>query len=111
MSDTICSRLVGSLPACCRAVLVPTAAFQANKRGYPALPRRHQEFLADCFRLGVQVVLTGAAQHTPPPPPPGNAVAVGPDGGAAPAAAVQHPLRLYWEYLSYLFRWASCCRG
>lgn len=38
-----------------RAVLVPTSAFSTNKRGYPALSRRHQELLADCFRRGVQV--------------------------------------------------------
>ena len=146
-----------------RAVLLPTAAFSTNKRGYPALSRRHQELLADCFRRGVQVgglgwleatagcsgarllrslvprvpamasaaplqppdktdnhrsdmqvVLSGAAHHTPPPAgaadssgsgggSSGTAVAVGPDGGVA-AVGEQHPLRPYWEYLSYCFR-------
>lgn len=37
-----------------RAVLVPTAIFMTNKRGYPTLSKRHQEFLTDCFRRGVQ---------------------------------------------------------
>ncbi|EFN58275.1 hypothetical protein CHLNCDRAFT_142244 [Chlorella variabilis] len=88
-----------------KAVLVPTSIFQTNKRGYPALSKRHQEFLGECFRRGVQVVLSGAAQHAPPAPPAGNAAAVGPGGEVAAAAAVQQDsLRVYWEYLSYIFR-------
>lgn len=42
-------------PRCSRAVLVPTSIFMTNKRGYPTLSKRHQEFLTDCFRRGVQV--------------------------------------------------------
>lgn len=53
------------------------------------------------------MVLSGNAHHMPPEVPGGNAVAVGPGGAVAPAAAAeQHPLRLYWEYLSFLFRCA-----
>ncbi len=54
-----------------------------------------------------QVVLSGNAHHAAPETPGGNAVAVGPGGAVAAAAAAaeqQHPLRLYWEYLSFLFR-------
>lgn len=56
-----------------------------------------------------QVVLSGNAHHLPPEAPGGNAVAVGPGGAVAAAAAAeqQHPLRLYWEYLSFLFRCAG----
>lgn len=60
----------------------------------------------------VQVVLSGAAHHAPPESAAGGmssggssaAVAVGPGGGVE-AVGEQHPLRIYWEYLSYLFRW------
>ncbi|KAI3428237.1 hypothetical protein D9Q98_006617 [Chlorella vulgaris] len=94
-----------------KAVLVPTSVFTTNKRGYPTLSKRHQDFLSDCFRRGVQVVLSGNAQHAPPPEaaPSGGAAARGLDGAvAAVAAAVAplqaNPLRVYWEYLSYIFR-------
>ncbi|PRW56786.1 arginine N-methyltransferase [Chlorella sorokiniana] len=87
-----------------KAVVVPTSVFMTNKRGFPTLSRRHQDFLADCFTRGVQVVLSGNAHHMPPEAPGGNAVAVGPGGAVAAAAAAEHPLRLYWEYLSFLFR-------
>jgi protein arginine N-methyltransferase 5 len=84
-----------------------------NKRGFPALSKRHQEFLADCFKRGVQAVLSGNAHHTPPPEPAaaaggGTAVGLGPEGGAVlTVAGGPNPLRPYWEYLSYLFRWGA----
>lgn len=100
-----------------KAVVVPTSVFMTNRRGYPTLSKRHQEFLGDCFQRGVQVVLSGNPHHAPglqqshapqpppqqqhdptPPPPPGT------DGEAAPIGAANHPLRCYWEYLSYIFR-------
>ena len=59
-------------------------------------------------------MLSGNAHHLPPEAPGGNAVAVGPGGAVAAAAAAeqQHPLRLYWEYLSFLFRCAGVwCSG
>ncbi len=40
-----------------RAVVVPTSIFMTNKRGFPTLSRRHQDFLADCFTRNVQVRL------------------------------------------------------
>ncbi|GLC44329.1 hypothetical protein PLESTB_000481500 [Pleodorina starrii] len=98
-----------------KAVLLPTAVFTANKRGYPVLSKPHQELLAMFFKMGVQVVLTGEACHDVPPPAPpapgapaGAAVAVGPDGSplgfsiSNPGEA--HPLRPYWDYLCFLFR-------
>lgn len=91
--------------------MVPTSVFITNRRGYPTLSRRHQEFLSDCFRRGVQVVLAGNPHHTPggptapsPPPPPPLPVPPGPGGEAVPAGASSHPLQAHWEYLSYLFR-------
>ncbi len=39
----------------CRAVVVPTSIFMTNRRGYPTLSRRHQDFLGEMFQRGVQV--------------------------------------------------------
>ncbi|KAK9834250.1 hypothetical protein WJX81_000077 [Elliptochloris bilobata] len=102
-----------------RAVALPTAAFVANRRGYPTLPRAHQELLIDFWWQGVQVILTGQAHHAPPAHAEtggpsasgsgGSAVAVAINGGAGPGVAAaggesDHPLRAYCEYLSYIFR-------
>lgn len=38
-----------------KALLLPTSLFGSNKRGYPVLPKGHQELLALFFRHGVQV--------------------------------------------------------
>ena len=42
-----------------RGVALPTAAFIANRRGYPTLPKAHQELLIDFWRQGVQVCQGG----------------------------------------------------
>ncbi|KAG2500070.1 hypothetical protein HYH03_002347 [Edaphochlamys debaryana] len=85
-----------------KALLLPTHVFSANKRGYPVLPKPHQELLAAFFKLGVQVVITGEACHAVPPPaaaaaaapgakqlnplPPGLGAAVGAGPGASGGA-------------------------
>ena len=38
-----------------KAVLLPLTCFTTNKRGYPTLPKRHQEFVALMFKNNVQV--------------------------------------------------------
>lgn len=45
--------------------MVPTAIFMTNKRGFPTLSRRHQDFLADCFTRGVQVSMGAAVVWVP----------------------------------------------
>jgi hypothetical protein len=40
-----------------KALLLPTAAFLTNKRGYPTLTKAHQELLTRFFQMGVQVRL------------------------------------------------------
>ncbi len=111
-----------------KALLLPTAVFTTNKRGYPVLSKAHQDLAALAFRYGVQIVVTGGSRHrvapAPVAPPPPAATAPAEDGvsssaGAAGAAAggdgaveafpivnpgESHPLRPYWEYLCYLFR-------
>jgi hypothetical protein len=46
-----------------RAVLLSRQAFLSNKRGFPCLSKRHQQFLARCFRHNIQVLRT-ASQGT-----------------------------------------------
>lgn len=93
-----------------KALLLPTACFTTNKRGYPVLPKAHQDVLASFFKLGVQVVLTGQACHTPPPAPPKPPQPAAPDSdGVGGTFSItdpgeSHPLRPYWEYLCFLFR-------
>jgi hypothetical protein len=38
-----------------KALIIPTSTFTTNKRGYPVLPKPHQEFVATMFSQGVQV--------------------------------------------------------
>lgn len=38
-----------------RAVILSTSAFTTNKRGYPTLSKRHQDFITLCFKHNVQV--------------------------------------------------------
>ncbi|EIE25124.1 protein arginine N-methyltransferase 5 [Coccomyxa subellipsoidea C-169] len=63
-----------------KALMLPTSVFLNNKRGYPTLTKAHQEMLLTFFAHGVQSAASEAA------------------------AAAVHPLRVYCEYLSYLFR-------
>ena len=43
-----------------RAIVVAEDAFTTNKRRFPVLPKRHQEFLTSMLRRNVQVVLRAA---------------------------------------------------
>jgi protein arginine N-methyltransferase 5 len=38
-----------------KAVLLPTHVFTTNKKGYPVLPRAHQDLLNILFNMNVQV--------------------------------------------------------
>ena len=106
-----------------KAVILRTDSFLKNRRGYPTLSKEHQSFLVQAFQHGVQIILAGKAQHTPeqpaitgdvvpvPLPPPTQPPSDFPslkDSLATPLNAISpqstHPLRVYWEYLSFLFR-------
>lgn len=69
-----------------RAVALPTAAFVANRRGYPTLPRAHKDLLVDFWRQGVQVGWRGARPPACPPHPPVPAAAPRAPGGASSRA-------------------------
>ncbi|KAJ9525988.1 hypothetical protein QJQ45_009372 [Haematococcus lacustris] len=49
-----------------KAVLLPTRVFTANKRGYPVLPKAHQEFVSTLFAHQVQVLVSGPCVHATP---------------------------------------------
>jgi protein arginine N-methyltransferase 5 len=107
-----------------KAIILKTDAFLTNRRGYPTLSKRHQEFLVNAFQRNIQVVLAGEVKHNPEPDQPESSAAAA--GATAAAAggheypslaesasmltttpsppASSHPLRVYWEYLSFLFR-------
>ena len=42
-----------------KALLLPTSCFTSNKRGYPVLPKPHQDLLTLFLKQGVQVGLRG----------------------------------------------------
>ncbi|CAL5222774.1 g5187 [Coccomyxa viridis] len=96
-----------------KALLLPTSAFLTNRRGYPTLSKAHQELLTRFFQLGVQVVLSGESRHshlgTDTVPSAQNGFPSlsesSASGTSVPVNGVSaHPLQLYCEYLSYVFR-------
>ena len=77
-----------------RTAIIPVSIFKFNSKGYPILTQRHQEFLSRLFRFGVQFILKDDSLNYKL----GNNVmktAQDAEGG---------PLKVYWEYLSFLFR-------
>lgn len=99
-----------------KALLLPTSVFVSNRRGYPSLSRAHQELLLKFFGYGVQVILTevpwdepaAAAAPAVSDAPAGSqstwTVVPGSSGGRVVQPPPNSPARLFWEYLSYLFR-------
>ena len=100
-----------------RAVALSPDAFVANKRGFPVLPKRHQEFVQLAMRRNVQVIVTD-----PPPgdvdnpgenvendPTPAEAASretppASSAEGSASSPGANHRARKFWEYVVYLFR-------
>jgi protein arginine N-methyltransferase 5 len=122
-----------------KAVILKTDAFLTNRRGYPTLSKRHQEFLVRAFQRNIQIVLAGEPKHSPGPeqPVPSTTTAAAVQRAAplcppslplsssgsaneypslADSASMlatttsdaerssSNPLRVYWEYLSFVFR-------
>ena len=92
-----------------RAVVVSPRAFVSNKRGFPVLPKCHQEFLTLMMRRNVQIIIRGATgdgdgdgdgDGTSAPTPAEAAAAAAADASASSS----HPARRQWEYIVYLFR-------
>ena len=94
-----------------RAVVVSNDAFTSNKRGFPVLPKRHQEFVTNMLRRNVQVVIRASGGDGDlvlnPKGDLGDDTAVHEPTPAEAAAAeddTADPPRRRWEYLVYLFR-------
>ena len=94
-----------------RAVVVSNDAFTSNKRGFPVLPKRHQEFVTNMLRRNVQVVIRASGGDGDlvlnPKGDLGDDTAVHEPTPAEAAAAEDDkadPTRRRWEYLVYLFR-------
>lgn len=100
-----------------KVIVISASCFLTNNKGFAVLPRAHQHMLTRFFTRTVQVVLRDmeGAVHTPQSPAgmhPGDAdqpmssgsvLTVDGDGEVAPPPPA-HPLAVYWNYLSYLFR-------
>lgn len=87
------------------AVVLRVDAFRTNARGFPVLPKETQAFIREMFTRNVQVILSDIDSSSrdferlrciAPRDVEGDASRV--------ADADAHPMRLYWEYLVYLFR-------
>lgn len=46
-----------------RTVILPTKIFLTNKKGFPVLPKPHQDFIRQLFKLNVQFVISGSNKH------------------------------------------------
>lgn len=93
-----------------KALIIPTRIFIGNKMGYPILSKRHQEVVKMFLDQNVQLVLTGPKFHSAPHSDAmgdganGIAVECRPSADCAVAPKDQHPLKIYWDYMSFLFR-------
>lgn len=41
------------------ALIIPSKIFVTNKKGWPVLPKRHQEFIKKMFNIGCQIIVSG----------------------------------------------------
>eukprot|EP01025_Chloroclados_australasicus_P058909 TRINITY_DN7441_c1_g1_i1.p1 TRINITY_DN7441_c1_g1~~TRINITY_DN7441_c1_g1_i1.p1 ORF type:complete len:712 (+),score=86.01 TRINITY_DN7441_c1_g1_i1:180-2315(+) len=94
-----------------RAVLIATDVFKANNRKFPSLAQPFQYALSEFMKQGVQVILQGQPQEYAVETA-GSRVVQSEQAANGSVAVVQngeaeklrvHPLKLYQEYLSYLF--------
>ena len=107
-----------------KAILLTFDCFANNNRGYPTLPKRHMQMVVAAFQMNIQIIFDGCPlwngafaavewpdlasnapstvpKHPPPPPPSSSAGAIKQQTALDPGL---QKIRLYWEYMSYLFR-------
>lgn len=41
------------------ALIIPSRIFVSNKKGWPVLPKRHQEFVKKMFNIGCEIIVSG----------------------------------------------------
>ncbi|KAH7294838.1 hypothetical protein KP509_27G021300 [Ceratopteris richardii] len=85
-----------------KAAILHTSAFLTNKKGYPCLSKRHQNLISTLFEHSVQIAVSGSSFHNLDQMElePSNLVHANGSAGVAS----RHPLKLYLEYLSHLYR-------
>lgn len=81
-----------------RAAIVHSKSFLTNARGYPCLSKRHQKLVTAFFNDSVQVVISGEVTHNLPVELAAN------NAGNHVDSNQRHPLRLYLDYISYLYQ-------
>jgi protein arginine N-methyltransferase 5 len=88
-----------------KAVVLHTDAFLSNKRGFPVLPKAHQDLIAVLCAHGIQLVLSGPLLHQAAAVEAARAAGAGEAGNGGGDVAVKrhHELTVYWEYLAYLY--------
>ncbi|KAG8642367.1 hypothetical protein MANES_12G085100v8 [Manihot esculenta] len=84
-----------------RAAIIHTDSFLTNARGYPCLSKRHQKLVTGFFDHSVQVVICGKLVHSSPKAS-SNVVANNFDNNVESVQG--HPLRLYLDYVGFLFQ-------
>ncbi len=88
-----------------RAAIVHTSAFLTNKRGYPCLSKRHQNFITTLFNHSVQIIVSGEAFHHVEGLDPTTASSESSANGSEDGNNFpKHPLRPYLEYIAHLYR-------
>ncbi|KAI5061937.1 hypothetical protein GOP47_0022476 [Adiantum capillus-veneris] len=86
-----------------KAAIVHTSAFLTNKKGYPCLSKRHQYLLSTLFDHSVQIVVSGDSLHHLDGMDLEPSIASN-SNGYGEGLVSKHPLKLYLEYLSHLYR-------
>lgn len=87
-----------------RAAIIHTSAFLTNKRGFPCLSKRHQNFITTLFSHSVQIIVSGESMHHVDGLDPTTASSESSANGSEDGVFPRHPLRPYLEYIAYLYR-------
>eukprot|EP00246_Nothoceros_aenigmaticus_P003341 TRINITY_DN1443_c0_g1_i1.p1 TRINITY_DN1443_c0_g1~~TRINITY_DN1443_c0_g1_i1.p1 ORF type:complete len:394 (+),score=58.92 TRINITY_DN1443_c0_g1_i1:284-1465(+) len=86
-----------------KAAILHTSAFLTNKRGYPCLSKRHQNFITALFNHNVQVIISGEPHHNVN----GSEISATSEtssNGWDDGSTTENPLRPYLEYVAHLYR-------
>ncbi|XP_050364121.1 protein arginine N-methyltransferase 1.5 [Argentina anserina] len=75
-----------------RAAIFNTDCFLTNARGHPCLSKRHQKLVSGFFNHSIQIVISGKSVHS----------ADNYENNFD--CAQKHPLRLYLDYVGYLYQ-------
>ncbi|GAB2286444.1 Protein arginine N-methyltransferase 5 [Dionaea muscipula] len=74
-----------------RAAIINVNSFLTNGRGYPCLSKRHQKLMTAFFNHSIQLIISGRPAREPP-------------RESSYTGIEQHPLRLYLDYVGFLYQ-------